>query len=80
MKGRENLNSILISAVCVCIINIRQVLTIIFESVSSDLLSLNVMNEQLNQFIDERDFISSHIDSVFKGLMDYSFKLFDSIF
>ncbi len=49
MKGREdsmlfageNLNSILISAVCVCIINIGPVLTIIFESVSSDLLSLN---------------------------------------
>ncbi len=60
MKGRENLNSILISAVCVCIINIRQVLTIIFESVSSDLLSLNVMNEQLNQFIDGEGFHIHH--------------------
>lgn len=52
----ENLNSILISARFVCIINIGQVLTIIFESVSSDLLSLNQINEQLNQFIDGEGF------------------------
>lgn len=52
----ENLNSILISAICVCIINIGQVLTIILESVSSDLSSLKEINEQLNQFIDGEGF------------------------